>query len=66
MELHVSLCAALPNASWLEYIPQLDELTTEPIQISDGLARPPGSVGLGIAWDWGELEKRSLVRHTVA
>jgi hypothetical protein len=24
MEIHVALCAAIPNAAWVEYIPQLD------------------------------------------
>ena len=27
MELHVSLCAGVPNAAWVEYIPQLDDIT---------------------------------------
>ena len=40
MELHVSLCAAVPNARWVEYIPQLDSLTTEPMRIEDGHAIP--------------------------
>ena len=26
MELHVSLCAAVPSAAWVEYIPQLDAM----------------------------------------
>ena len=25
MELHVALCCAVPNARWVEYIPQLDD-----------------------------------------
>ena len=29
MELHVALCCAVPNARWLEYIPQLDDITAE-------------------------------------
>src|SRR5580765_590074 len=28
MELHVSLTAAVPNAAWVEWIPQLDDITT--------------------------------------
>ena len=28
MELHVSLSAAVPNGAWVEYIPQLDAITT--------------------------------------
>ena len=29
MELHVALTAAVPNGRWIEYIPQLDSLTTD-------------------------------------
>ena len=35
MELHVSLCAAVPNAPWVEYISQLDSITTQAM-ICDG------------------------------
>ncbi|GGP26518.1 mandelate racemase/muconate lactonizing enzyme family protein [Silvimonas amylolytica] len=66
MELHVSLCSAMPNATWLEYIPQLDDITTHPIQITDGMATPPADAGLGIAWNWSALEQRSLVRHHIS
>lgn len=52
MELHVSLCAAVPNARWVEYIPQLDELTTAGMTIRDGRAIPSPEPGLGIAWDF--------------
>ena len=38
MELHVALCCAVPNSRWLEYIPQLDDLTTAPMRIRDGHA----------------------------
>jgi L-alanine-DL-glutamate epimerase-like enolase superfamily enzyme len=51
MELHVSLCAAVPNARWVEYIPQLDDLTTSRLRIADGHAHAPDAPGLGIAWD---------------
>jgi L-alanine-DL-glutamate epimerase-like enolase superfamily enzyme len=51
MELHVSLCAAVPNARWVEYIPQLDTLTTAPMKIEAGHAIPSSEPGLGIAWD---------------
>jgi L-alanine-DL-glutamate epimerase-like enolase superfamily enzyme len=36
MELHVSLCAAVPNAAWVEHIPQLDDITTSRVLIKDG------------------------------
>jgi L-alanine-DL-glutamate epimerase-like enolase superfamily enzyme len=60
MELHVSLCCAVPNARWVEYIPQLDEITSGRISIVDGNARPSSAPGLGIAWDFDAIR-----RHTV-
>ena len=59
MELHVALCAAVPNARWVEYIPQLDDLTTERMQIEDGFAVPSQASGLGIAWDWDAIRART-------
>jgi len=41
MELHVSLTAAVPNGAWVEYIPQLDSITTSRIKLEDGHAVPP-------------------------
>lgn len=55
MELHVSLCAATPNAAWVEYIPQLDDLTHSRIVIKDGYALPPEQAGIGIEWDWKRI-----------
>ena len=55
MELHVSLCAAVPNARWVEYIPQIDSITTEPMRIEDGHAIPSDAPGLGIAWDFDAI-----------
>ncbi len=57
MELHVALCCATPNSRWLEYIPQLGDLTTEPMAIQDGYALPSSSPGLGIAWDFQAIER---------
>ena len=51
MELHVSLVCAIPNAPWLEYIPQLDSLTAAPMTMKNGRAYPSDVPGLGIAWD---------------
>src|ERR1700723_2713883 len=56
MELHVALCCAAPNSRWLEYIPQLDNLTTEPMRIRDGHAEPSEAPGLGISWDFEAIE----------
>jgi L-alanine-DL-glutamate epimerase-like enolase superfamily enzyme len=60
MELHVSLCAAVPNARWVEYIPQLDELTTERMSIDKGRARPSEAPGLGIAWDFAAIDRLAV------
>lgn len=57
MELHVALCCAVPNARWLEYIPQLDELTSQGMRIRDGFAEPATEPGLGIAWDFDAIAK---------
>jgi L-alanine-DL-glutamate epimerase-like enolase superfamily enzyme len=57
MELHVSLCAAVPNAAWVEWIPQLDDITTSRLAIVDGKAQAPSAPGLGIAWDWQAIAK---------
>ena len=58
MELHVSLCAAVPNSRWVEYIPQLDDLTTSRLAIEDGHALAPETPGLGIEWDADQLAAR--------
>jgi L-alanine-DL-glutamate epimerase-like enolase superfamily enzyme len=60
MELHVSLCAAVPNARWVEYIPQLDTLTTRPMQIEGGHAIPSDEPGLGIAWDDAAIKAQAV------
>jgi L-alanine-DL-glutamate epimerase-like enolase superfamily enzyme len=60
MELHVGLCAAIPNGRWVEYIPQLDELTTERMTIRDGKAIPSSKPGLGIAWDIEAIERMTV------
>lgn len=55
MELHVALCAAVPNGRWVEYIPQLDEITGDKMTISDGRAIPSSMPGLGIDWDFDAI-----------
>ena len=65
MELHVSLSAAVPNGAWVEYIPQLDELTSSRMTLRDGYAIPPDEPGLGLAWDFAAIERRAVVRATV-
>ena len=58
MELHVALCCAVPNARWVEYIPQLDSLTETGMTIRDGYAVPSAEPGLGIAWDFDALKRQ--------
>jgi L-alanine-DL-glutamate epimerase-like enolase superfamily enzyme len=57
MELHVSLAAAVPNARWVEFIPQLDSLTTTPMRIEHGHGIPSDAPGLGIAWDADAIDR---------
>lgn len=57
MELHVALCCAVTNARWVEYIPQLDAITTDGMRIEGGHATPSDTPGLGIAWDWDAIER---------
>ncbi|CAG0971546.1 L-talarate/galactarate dehydratase [Burkholderiales bacterium] len=65
MELHVSLSAAIPNGAWVEYIPQLDDLTSSRMTLRDGYAIPPDGPGLGIDWDFAAIERRAVARATV-
>lgn len=65
MELHASLAAAVPNGRWVEYIPQLDEITAGPITIQEGHALPPEEPGLGIEWDWEAIGRRRVDATTL-
>ena len=65
MELHVSLTAATPTARWVEYIPQLDAVTTARIRIEDGHAIPPDTPGNGIEWDWPRLSAQTVARRVI-
>ena len=65
MELHVSLTAAVPNAAWVEYIPQLDSIARSRIEIEDGYAVPPSAPGLGIDWDWEAIDRQASVRRAI-
>lgn len=65
MELHVSLCAAVPNARWVEYIPQLDPITTAAMKIENGRAVPSDEPGIGIAWDLEAIKHLAVVSGCV-
>ena len=47
MELHVSLCAAVPNAAWVEYIPQLDAVASSRVADRGRPARRARHAGAG-------------------
>src|SRR5437773_57819 len=55
MELHVSLAAAVPNALYVEHIPQLRSITRDSLQISNGVAVAPDTPGIGIDWDFEKI-----------
>ena len=65
MELHLPLVCAASNARWLEYIPQLDAVTAEPMRIEEGHGIPSDSPGLGIEWDWTAVREREVVMREV-
>jgi L-alanine-DL-glutamate epimerase-like enolase superfamily enzyme len=56
MELHVSLACAVPNAHYVEHIPQLRAITSTEIVISGGRALAPSAPGLGIDWDLDSID----------
>lgn len=61
MELHVSLCAAVPNARYVEYIPQLTAITRRGLALVDGRAQAPAEPGLGIDWDLDAIDDLRVV-----
>jgi L-alanine-DL-glutamate epimerase-like enolase superfamily enzyme len=60
MELHVSLCCAVPNSRYLEHIPQLRAITRTEIAVSGGAALAPSAPGLGIDWDLDAIDDRRV------
>jgi L-alanine-DL-glutamate epimerase-like enolase superfamily enzyme len=57
MELHLPLVAAIPNSLFVEYIPSLDRVLTEPLKLVDGHFIPSEGLGLGIPFDWDRLKE---------
>ena len=66
MELHVSLTCAVQNGRYVEYIPQLDQLTGKHMRIEDGHALAPDEPGIGIDWDWDAVKAMSIAEFTTA
>jgi L-alanine-DL-glutamate epimerase-like enolase superfamily enzyme len=64
MELHVSLTCAVPNGKYVEYIPQLDDLTTSRLTIEKGMALAPSAPGIGVEWDLDKVKAKSVAEFT--
>ena len=60
MELHLPLVAAIPNGLFVEYIPSLDSVLTEPMQLIDGYFEPSEEPGLGVPFDWERLQQHRV------
>ena len=65
MELHISLCCAITNSRWLEYIPQLDSVTLNKVNISEDMLSHQKNSGLGIQWDWQKIQADTVVYHVI-
>lgn len=60
MEIHVSLVAAIPNGRYVEHIPQLRAITNTEMEVVDGRAIAPETVGLGIDWNRDAIDDRTV------
>ena len=61
MELQAIIVCAVPNACWLEYIPQLDLIAPEGMTIYAGRARASPAPGLGIGSDWHAIAREAAM-----
>jgi L-alanine-DL-glutamate epimerase-like enolase superfamily enzyme len=61
MEIHVSLCAAVPNAIYVEHIPQLKSITRSGIRIESGRAFAPDTADIGIPWDFDSIRRLEIL-----
>jgi L-alanine-DL-glutamate epimerase-like enolase superfamily enzyme len=56
-ELSIAVAAAVPNAVFVEYVPQMEPILARPIARRDGYGVPFDVPGHGIAFDPGALER---------
>jgi len=63
MELHVSLACAVPNAIYVEHIPQLHPICRSDLVIREGRAIAPSKSGVGIDWDQDAIRELSGADH---
>ncbi len=62
-ELHVSLIASQPHGGWLEiHSFPIDQYTTRPLVIENGLAVAPDFPGTGVVFDWNRLAPYQLLK----
>jgi L-alanine-DL-glutamate epimerase-like enolase superfamily enzyme len=52
----------VPNGRYLEYIPQLDLVTSTGIRVEKGMAMASQEPGNGIDWDWDAIGKHVVHR----
>ncbi|MFD1880634.1 mandelate racemase/muconate lactonizing enzyme family protein [Paracoccus pacificus] len=64
MELHVSLVCAVQNGRYVEYIPQLDDITNTGLRVEGGRAFAPDAPGIGIDWDWDAINGRTVAEFS--
>lgn len=60
MELHIHAAAAVPNGMYVEYIPTLNSVLAEPLQVKDGKVRVPQRPGHGILFDMDRLQRYAV------
>lgn len=65
MELHAGLACGVQSGRYVEYIPQLDAITRNRLNIKDGNACANNDPGLGIDWDWDSIERLSTYKFVV-
>jgi L-alanine-DL-glutamate epimerase-like enolase superfamily enzyme len=64
MELHINIACGVQASKFVEYIPQLDSITKSSILIKDGYGYASKELGLGIDWDFEEINIKRINAHT--
>jgi L-alanine-DL-glutamate epimerase-like enolase superfamily enzyme len=60
-ELHVHLATAVPNCTYIEHFPLIDDVLLETLPIKHGRARPPARPGHGMLWNYDVLDNLRVV-----
>src|SRR5207249_4820625 len=64
-ELSITVAAAVPNAVFVEYIPQMEPLLKRPLQRRDGYGIPSDAPGHGIEFDPDALQRFTVREVTI-